>query len=194
MTSQNTLESYRERQAVRPMLEPSSIIEKLSSKPMFVVQKHQASTLHYDFRLEVNGILKSWAVPRGPSIDPRQKRLAIPMEDHPLDYAGFEGVIPGGRYGAGVVLTWDTGTYRNMKLDKDNCEIPLIEAIKGGHATFWLEGEKLKGGYALTRINRSGKERWLLVKMDDDKADANSDPVHTAPESVLSGRNIEDFS
>lgn len=193
MTNQNTLESYGERQGLRSTPELSSITKEPIARPAFVVQKHQASTLHYDFRLEVDGVLKSWAIPRGPSSDPRQKRLAIPTEDHPLDYAGFEGVIPEGSYGAGVVLVWDMGTYRNMKLNGHNGEISMADAIKSGHATFWLEGEKLKGGYALTRVDRDGKERWLLVKMDDDKAGADSDPVYASPESVVSGRTIEEI-
>jgi DNA ligase D-like protein (predicted 3'-phosphoesterase) len=154
---------------------------------MFVVQKHDASSLHYDFRLEVGGVLKSWAVPKGPSTDPREKRLAMPVEDHPLDYADFEGVIPEGQYGAGAVIVWDTGSYRPLG------DEPLEEALERGHATVWLEGEKLHGGFALTRIGRNRRERWLLVKMDDEGADRRRNPLSSRPESALSGRTIEEL-
>ena len=155
--------------------------------PRFVIQKHAASSLHYDFRLEVEGVLKSWAVPKGPSTDPREKRLAMAVEDHPLEYVDFEGVIPEGQYGAGSVIVWDTGTYRNLR------DEPIEKALKAGHASVWLEGEKLRGGYALTRVGRSAeRERWLLVKIDDEAADRRRNPVSTQPESVLSGKKVEE--
>jgi DNA ligase D-like protein (predicted 3'-phosphoesterase) len=153
-------------------------------RPRFVVHQHDATTLHYDVRLEAAGVLKSWAVPKGPSTNPRDKRLAMPTEDHPLDYVDFEGVIPEGRYGAGPVIVWDTGTYRDLG-DTD-----VAHAVENGHVTVWLEGRKLRGGYALTRIGRGARGRWLMVKMDDDAADARRKPVKTQPESVLSGRTI----
>jgi DNA ligase D-like protein (predicted 3'-phosphoesterase) len=157
-------------------------------EPRFVVQKHAASSLHYDFRLEVDGVLKSWAVPKGPSTDPREKRLAMAVEDHPLDYIDFEGVIPEGEYGAGSVIVWDAGTYRNLR------DEPIETALKAGHASVWLEGEKLRGGYALTRVGRSGeRERWLLVKMDDEGADRRRNPVSSQPESVVSGKKVEEI-
>jgi DNA ligase D-like protein (predicted 3'-phosphoesterase) len=155
--------------------------------PRFVIQKHDASRLHYDFRLEVHGVLKSWAVPKGPSTNPRDKRLAMPTEDHPLDYIDFEGVIPAGEYGGGTVIVWDTGTYRNITTRKGE-EVPLGRALQNGHASVWLEGRKLRGGYALTRVGRGKDERWLLVKMKDEGADARRNPVSTQPESVLTGR------
>jgi DNA ligase D-like protein (predicted 3'-phosphoesterase) len=153
-------------------------------RPRFVVHQHDATTLHYDVRLEAAGVLKSWAVPKGPSTNPRDKRLAMPTEDHPLDYVDFEGVIPEGRDGAGPVIVWDTGTYRDLG-DTD-----VAHAVEDGHVTVWLEGRKLRGGYALTRIGRGARGRWLMVKMDDDAADARRKPVKTQPESVLSGRTI----
>ena len=161
--------------------------------PIFVIQKHAASSLHYDFRLEVDGVLKSWAVPKGPSTDPREKRLAVEVEDHPLSWGRFEGVIDAG-YGAGAVLVWDTGPYRNLG------DAPLADALDDGHASFWLEGSKLRGGYALTRTRmrggggRGGRPQWLLIKRRDEEADARRRPVSTQPESVLSGRTIEEIA
>jgi DNA ligase D-like protein (predicted 3'-phosphoesterase) len=161
-------------------------------EPIFVVQQHHASTEHYDFRLEVDGVLKSWAVPKGPSTDPRDKRLAIRVEDHPLDYADFEGVIGEGRYGAGAVIVWDTGTYRN-RTRRDGREVPMEEALRAGHVVVDLHGKKLRGEYALTRtdVDANGRERWLLVKKRDADADPGSDIVSSRPESVLSGRTVE---
>jgi DNA ligase D-like protein (predicted 3'-phosphoesterase) len=164
-----------------------------TAMPAFVIQQHAATTLHFDFRLEVDGALKSWAVPKGPSTDPRQKRLAIPVEDHPLSWGEFEGVIPGG-YGAGAVIVWDRGSYRN-ETERDGEPVPMARALADGHAVFWLEGQKLRGGYALTKVGMDGKrERWLLVKRRDEAADARRNPVSTQPESVVSGRTIEDLS
>lgn len=158
-----------------------------------MIQKHAASSLHYDFRLEAAGVLKSWAVPKGPSTDPREKRLAMPTEDHPLDYGGFEGNIPEGEYGAGQVIVWDTGPYQNLTKD-DGEEVPVEDAIESGHVAVWLEGKKLKGGYALTRVAKGKDGRWLLVKMDDEEADARRNPTSTEPESVVSGRTVEDVA
>jgi DNA ligase D-like protein (predicted 3'-phosphoesterase) len=163
----------------------------LSAVPRFVFQKHAARSLHYDFRLEAGGTLKSWAVPKGPSTDPRDKRLAMPVEDHSLDYGDFEGLIPAGQYGAGAVIVWDTGDYRNLT-ERDGREVPIEEALENGHAVVWLEGRKLRGGYSLNRIGKGEDERWLLVKRRDEEADARRNPVSTQPESVLSGRTVED--
>ncbi|HSS66701.1 MAG TPA: DNA polymerase ligase N-terminal domain-containing protein, partial [Gammaproteobacteria bacterium] len=128
--------------------------------------------------------------PKGPSTDPREKRLAVPTEDHPLDYADFEGVIPEGEYGAGPVIVWDTGPYENLT-EKNGRIQSMAKAIKNGHVLVSLKGKKLKGGYALQRTGKGGDARWLLIKMRDDEADARRNPVSTEPESVKSGRSVD---
>jgi len=164
-------------------------------RPIFVIQKHDASNLHYDFRVEVDGVLRSWAVPKGPSTDPSVKRLAVPTEDHPLGYADFEGVIPEGEYGGGVVMVWDRGTYRNLKeKGEDGAEPPSVaQQIEDGHVTLWLEGEKISGGYALIRTGSGEDTRWLLIKMDDERADARRNPTSTEPDSVKTGRSLKEI-
>jgi len=157
--------------------------------PRFVIQKHAARSLHYDFRLEVDGTLRSWAVPKGPSTDPREKRLAVEVEDHPLDYVDFEGRIGRGNYGAGAVIVWDRGSYRNLDEERD-----MATAIDGGHVKFWLEGEKLRGGWTLQRTHGGSKPQWLLIKRRDQEADARRNPESTQPESVKSGRTIEQIA
>lgn len=184
---------YRDKRDFRRTPEPDgkSGASKGRKQPFFLIQEHDASTLHYDFRIEVDGVLKSWAVPKGPSTDPRDKRLAIRTEDHPLDYADFEGVIPEGEYGAGTVVVWDAGPYEN-RTEKDDGTKPVAKALEDGHIILWLKGKKIKGGYALQRIETGNREQWLLVKMDDDAADARRNPVSTEPESVLSGRRLKE--
>lgn len=157
--------------------------------PRFVVQKHEATQLHYDFRLEIGGVLKSWAVPKGPSTNPGDKRLAIPVEDHALEYGTFEGVIPEGQYGAGTVLVWDRGTYRNLRAEKDGAT--MAESLREGKVEVALEGGKLRGGYALVKMR--GRKEWLLIKMDDEQADARRRPLEEEPDSVLSGRSLEEI-
>jgi DNA ligase D-like protein (predicted 3'-phosphoesterase) len=182
--------SYAERRDFSRTPEPRGGKRKRGKQPIFVIQKHAARALHYDFRLEVGGVLKSWAVPKGPSTDPRDKRLASPTEDHPLDYAAFEGVIPEG-YGAGTVIVWDTGTYDNITL-KDGRIVPAAEALEHGHLVVRLHGKKLEGGYVLQRMGKDGD--WLLIKTDDAGADARRKPTSTEPESVLSDRTIEQIA
>ncbi len=186
------LKTYQEKRDFRRTAEPLGGRARASAAPLFVIQKHDASHLHYDLRLEVDGVLKSWAVPKGPSTDPKEKRLAVPTEDHPLEYADFEGVIPEGEYGAGTVLVWDSGTYRNLT-EKKGQAIPPAQALAHGHLKVWLEGRKLKGGYALTRFRTGKEESWLLVKMDDEAADPQRNPVAEEPRSVLSGRSLEEI-
>lgn len=180
------LEEYRRKRDFRRTSEPEGR-KKRSRVPIFVVQKHDASHLHYDFRLEIGGVLKSWAVPKGPSMDPSKRRLAIPTEDHPLDYAGFEGTIPEGSYGAGTVMVWDRGVYldlRNARWGKK-----MRDSLEEGKVEVWLEGEKLRGGFALIRT----KIGWLLKKMDDEEADAKKD-VTRKDRSALSGRTMRQIA
>lgn len=160
----------------------------------FVIQKHAARSPHYDFRLEADEVLKSWAVPKGPSTNPKDKRLAMRTEDHPLEYLDFEGAIPAGEYGGGQVIVWDTGTYRNLT-EHRGTPVPAGAAVEGGHIKIWLDGEKLHGGFALTRTGRDGdKERWILIKLSDEGADARRDPLTADPGSVRTGRTVEDIA
>ncbi len=195
MTKQDdALKAYRQKRDFRKSSEPKGGKRPSSDQPVFVIQKHDASNLHYDLRLEVDGVLKSWAVPKGPSTDSRQKRLALPTEDHPLDYADFEGVIPEGEYGAGPVLVWDTGTYRNLRAEKEEDAADMNKSLSEGKVEVWLEGQKLHGGYVLLRTGVGDEARWLLIKMDDAGADARRNPTSTEPKSVLSGRTLAEIS
>ncbi len=186
MKKKNALKEYKERRDFTKTPEPKPRVSKKSGKNIFVIQQHHASHMHYDFRLEVDGVLKSWAVPKGPSTDPRVQRLATATEDHPMEYATFEGIIPEG-YGAGTVIVWDTGTFDNLT-EKNGKPLSLSQAFDHGHIKMNLHGKKLKGIYTLSRF----KERdWLLRKADDEYADARSNPVSTKPKSVLSDKTIE---
>jgi DNA ligase D-like protein (predicted 3'-phosphoesterase) len=183
------LKDYRRRRAGGKSPEPMG--GRSSRKgPIFVVQEHKATSHHFDFRLEVDGVLKSWAVPKGPSTDPRDKRLAMPTEDHPLDYADFEGVIPEDSYGAGAVIVWDRGRYDNIT-EKGGRIQPIADALEAGHALVRLHGEKLRGGFVLQRVGQGDEARWLLIKMKGEGSDARRRPVSTEPESVLSGRTVD---
>ncbi len=194
MPHPDSLQPYRDRRSADRTPEPAGRLTPVPGSRIFVVQKHDATNLHWDFRLELDGVLKSWAVPKGPSTDPRDKRLAVTTEDHPLAYRNFEGTIPEGEYGAGTVLVWDRGTYRVLTERDDRAADPET-AIEKGHIAVWLDGEKLKGGYALTRTRGRGeKSQWLLVKMRDEEADARRNPVSTQPESVISGRTLEEIA
>ena len=153
---------------------------------LFVVQKHRATALHYDFRLEANGVLVSWSVPKGPSLDPSQKRLAMAVEDHPLDYARFEGTIPEGEYGGGTVMVWDIGTYE-LEDDED-----FATAYKKGRLTFTLHGKKLKGTWSLIRTR--GPRQWLLFKRTDRYASKAVDIIEEKPRSVLTRRLLADIA
>ena len=186
-------EQYEKMRNLARSGEPSGGEPRADGKRVFVIQAHDASTMHYDFRLEVDGVLASWAVPKGPSTDPRDKRLAIRTEDHPLDYADFEGVIPEGEYGAGTVIAWDAGTFENVT-EKDGQPVDMADALSHGHVVVRLNGQKLAGGYALQRIQSGDKEQWLLIKTDDDAADARRNPVSTETKSVKSGRTLAEVA
>jgi DNA ligase D-like protein (predicted 3'-phosphoesterase) len=186
------LKRYRAKRDFRKTREPSGSGKKRRRRkrePIFVIQKHAARALHYDFRLEVDGVLKSWAVPKGPSTDPREKRLAVEVEDHPLDYGDFEGIIGEGNYGAGAVIVWDTGPYENVS------EEPMSRALERGHVSVFMHGHKLQGGYVLQRTRKVGEQQqWLLIKRRDEYADARRNPVSTQPESVLSGKTVDQIA
>lgn len=187
------LDEYKKKRDFGLTSEPSGGRKRAGRKPIFVVQKHDASHLHYDLRLEMGGVLKSWAVPKGPSTDPAEKRLAVETEDHPIEYAGFEGVIPDSQYGAGTVMVWDRGTYRNLKM-KGGSEVSMEECFEKGHITVWLDGSKLKGGYSLTRFRRQDARQWLLVKMKDEEVFPRPDITSSEPLSAISGRTIEEIA
>jgi DNA ligase D-like protein (predicted 3'-phosphoesterase) len=192
MVDKDKLKDYRRKRDFRRTSEPEGSTPSSSGKPIFVIQKHDASHLHYDLRLEVDGVLKSWAVPKGPSTDSNVKRMAIFTEDHPIDYADFEGVIPEGEYGGGTVLVWDKGTYENIKEDDNGDEkVSMAEAFESGRIAVRLNGQKIKGRYALIKTKRGKGDQWLLIKMKDKDADARRNPVSAQPESVLSGRTLE---
>ena len=160
--------------------------------PVFVVQRHDATNLHYDLRLEVDGVLASWAVPKGPSLDPGVKRLAHRVEDHELQHGAFEGRIPGAR-GPGTVVIWDTGHYDNLT-ERDGRPVPVAEALTAGHVKVELHGQRLRGAFALTRTAMGGDDaNWLLVKVADEYADRHRDVTAGRNESVLSGRTNADL-
>jgi DNA ligase D-like protein (predicted 3'-phosphoesterase) len=148
----------------------------------FVVQQHAATALHYDLRLEVDGVMRSWAVPKGPSLDPAAKRLAVQVEDHDVEHNGFEGAT-----GSGGVIVWDRGSY------EQGGRVPWPEALQRGHAVFVLHGEKLRGGFALQRTRPGAKAQWLLIKRRDEQARPGSDVVAERPESVLSGSTLDEL-
>src|SRR6266852_2474943 len=184
------LEKYRQMRDFGGTPEPSGGKPKKAKLPIFVIQKHQASRLHYDFRLEMEGVLKSWAVPKGPSYDPSVKRLAMMTEDHPYDYAAFEGVIPEGNYGAGKVIIWDQGKWEFIEPGDDP-----VKALQQRKLAFRLYGKKMFGEWALVKIrgrSPKGKE-WLLLKHRDQYANPNVDVTEVAPQSVVSNLKVEEI-
>jgi DNA ligase D-like protein (predicted 3'-phosphoesterase) len=181
---ENLLKKYKNKRDFTTTPEPSSntgVKNKQKEGNIFVVQQHNATTMHYDFRIQIDGVLKSWAVPKGPSMDPHDKRLAIETEDHPLRYATFEGVIPRGNYGAGAVIVWDKGTYINLKN-----ALSMQESFNQGEITVWLEGDKLTGGFALIHTKLGSGKSWILVKMRDKEAQDGSHVTKDRPNSVQS--------
>ena len=186
--SSDSLTEYRRKRDFARTAEPSGKIVRRKGQS-FVIQKHAATRLHYDFRLELDGVLKSWAVTRGPSLNPSEKRLAVEVEDHPLEYGGFEGTIPKGEYGGGTVMLWDRGDWE-----------PLTdphEGLKRGNLHFNVHGERLKGGWALIRMPRRGSEKrnnWLLIKERDEFADDSDPLLETYTTSVESDRSMEEIA
>lgn len=185
------LKKYKQMRDFGDTPEPAGRSKKLAKGPIFVIQKHAASHLHYDFRLEMEGVLKSWAVPKGPSYDPTVKRLAMMTEDHPYDYAAFEGVIPAGNYGAGNVIIWDQGEWEFVEPGDDP-----VAALKSGKLTFRLLGKKMFGEWALVRIGGRQKadkgNEWLLLKHRDQFASDKVDVTKVAPRSVVSNKTVDE--
>ena len=187
------LEDYKKKRDFKQTTEPEGKVRKRrSGAPVFVVQKHQASRLHYDLRLEVDGVLKSWAVPKGPSSDPTQKRLAVPTEDHPMEYADFEGVIPEGEYGAGTVMVWDTGTYETIPDEEGETPLPPNESFERGQMKIRLRGKKMKGDWVI--VNMKGKKEWLLIKKKDTHTGGKDALTRDLPNSVLTGKSLEEIA
>ncbi len=183
------LKKYKLKRNLRKTPEP--IESKPGNKNIFVVQKHDASNLHYDFRIQIKDVLVSWAVPKGPSMDPSVKRLAIPTEDHPLSYADFEGTIPEGQYGAGTVMVWDIGTFENIKNQS------LQDQKENGQIEIKLKGKKLKGNFSLVKF--MGKkdfldQKWLLIKMSDKYVSKKGDILKDKPNSAKSGKSLKKIS
>lgn len=159
---------YNKKRNFKDTTEPAGKVKKSASKLIFVIQRHKASRLHYDFRLELDGVLKSWAVPKGPSLNPKDKRLAMMVEDHPYDYKDFAGIIPEGNYGAGIVEIWDNGTYADIdNASEDVAQKNIRAGLKAGNLKFQLFGKKLKGEFALVKLKGKEDNSWLLIKHND---------------------------
>lgn len=184
------LKDYNNKRKFDETTEPKGKTKKSEDQLIFVVQRHAASRLHYDFRLEMEGVLKSWAVPKGPSLNPDDKRLAMMVEDHPYDYKDFEGNIPEGNYGAGQVEVWDSGTYEPIN-DKSRLsdEKELLKELKDGSLKFVLHGKKLKGEFALVKMKNSENNAWLLIKHKDKFAKETYD----AEENVAKNSQVTKF-
>jgi bifunctional non-homologous end joining protein LigD len=195
MSTEGKLTEYRRKRDFRRTAEPRGGKAARAKRLAFVIQKHAASRLHFDLRLELDGVMKSWAVPKGPSLDPSVKRLAMQVEDHPIEYNTFEGTIPEGEYGGGTVMVWDRGTYTYGGDDPD----PAAGLRKGyakGDFKFVLAGERLRGSWVLVRIRRGDprKPQWLLIKHRDEYAEEGSDVVAEYPTSGVTGRTMEEIA
>lgn len=185
-----SLSKYIKKRNFNSTNEPKAEIVEPSSELIFVVQKHAASHLHYDFRLEMEGVLKSWAIPKGPSMNPADIRLAIMVEDHPYAYKDFEGTIPEGNYGAGKVIVWDRGSY-SLVNKTENIQKTFNEGLKKGHLGFILKGKKLKGEFALVKLKGKQDNTWLLIKKKDEFVIA--DDILQQDKSVISNQTLEDM-
>ena len=189
------LTEYRRKRDFSRTAEPEGGDTRARHKPQFVIQKHAASHLHYDLRLEHDGVMKSWAVPKGPSLDPSVKRLAMQVEDHPIEYNKFEGTIPEGEYGGGTVMLWDRGTYSYGGTNPDP-EEGLRQGYEKGDFKFVLNGKRLKGSWALVRMrgDKPGKPQWLLIKHKDEHAVPGSDVAAEHQTSVATGRTMDEIA
>lgn len=184
------LKDYNNKRKFDETTEPKGTTKKSEDQLIFVVQRHAASRLHYDFRLEMEGVLKSWAVPKGPSLNPDDKRLAMMVEDHPYDYKDFEGNIPEGNYGAGQVEVWDSGIYEPLdETSKLSNEKELLKELKDGSLKFILHGKKLKGEFALVKMKNAENNAWLLIKHKDKFAEEEYD----AEENVSKNSQVSKF-
>jgi bifunctional non-homologous end joining protein LigD len=188
------LQAYREKRDFTVTAEPEGRPKQGAGELAYVIQKHAASSLHYDLRLELDGVMKSWAVPKGPSLDPAVKRLAVEVEDHPVDYNSFEGTIPGGEYGGGTVMIWDRGTYEYGG-DSTSGVAGLRRGLEKGTLEFTLSGKRLKGTWVLIRTRRQGKaQQWLLIKQRDRYASGTIDVTEKYLTSVVSGRTMDEIA
>ena len=191
------LAEYRRKRDFSRTREPAGGRRKKSARLAYVIQKHAASSLHYDLRLELEGVMKSWAVPKGPSLDPAVKRLAIQVEDHPIEYNRFEGTIPAGEYGGGTVMIWDYGTYTAAG-DEDDPETALREGYRKGNFKFMLRGKRLRGSWVLVRTrgrgDRSRQGQWLLIKHRDATSDPDTDPTDVYQTSARTGRTMDEIA
>jgi DNA ligase D-like protein (predicted 3'-phosphoesterase) len=186
------LSEYNAKRDFTRTAEPAGTVPRSRGKALqFVIQKHAASHLHFDFRLELDGVMKSWAVPKGPSLDPSVRRLAMEVEDHPISYNTFEGTIPQGEYGGGTVMLWDRGTY---EADDGGGAESLRRGYEKGELRFVMHGKRLKGGFVLARLRRPGRPQWLLIKRRDDYADVDRDITAEQTTSVATKRTMEQIS
>jgi bifunctional non-homologous end joining protein LigD len=195
LDAEGQLAEYRRKRDFSRTAEPEGGRARAAKKLAFVIQKHAASHLHYDLRLELDGVMKSWAVPKGPSLDPAVKRLAMEVEDHPIEYNSFEGTIPQGEYGGGTVMLWDRGTYTYGGTDLDPIE-GLRRGYQKGDLKFVLNGKRLKGSWVLVRMRRgqSGRPQWLLIKHRDEHAAPGSDVGADYETSVTTGRTMDEIA
>jgi bifunctional non-homologous end joining protein LigD len=196
-TRSGRLAEYRRKRNFSRTGEPAGGRRKQSSRLAYVIQKHAASRLHYDLRLELDGVMKSWAVPKGPSLDPSVKRLAIHVEDHPIEYNRFEGTIPAGEYGGGTVMIWDYGTYTAAG-NEGEPEAAVRAGYRKGELKFELRGKRLRGSWVLVRTKgrgaRARQDQWLLIKHRDEAADPDVDPTEAYQTSARTGRTLEEIA
>jgi DNA ligase D-like protein (predicted 3'-phosphoesterase) len=194
---QKDIQEYNRKRHFDVTEEPKGEVKKRKAKlPVFVIQKHDASRLHYDLRLEVEGVMASWAVPKGPSMVKGERHLAVHVEDHPINYNTFEGNIPEGEYGGGSVIVWDRGTYENIRESDEKPKAKhktMRQSIEDGKVEFLLHGEKLRGAFVLIRTDKD-KDQWILMKMDDEEALEDGDIREERPESVISGKTVEEVA